>query len=139
MFSTARPRSAGFSLIEVLLSAVILGITMVGLTEGMSQALRSSREMEDHTRAVLLAQAHLEALRAERRLSASERDGEVTDDPRYRFRERIESTELDGLYHVSLAIELKANRRLLYQLDTLLFEQPFESTASSSSSERRSP
>ena len=45
---------AGFSLIEVMCAILILGIALVGLTQGLTTALSSSKESEQQTMAALL-------------------------------------------------------------------------------------
>ena len=58
-------RNAGFSLVEVMCAILILGISLVGLTQGITAALRSSKESELQTTAALIAAGQIETLRAE--------------------------------------------------------------------------
>ena len=47
------PANAGFSLVEVMIAVLILGIAIVGLTQGFTTALASSKESELQTTAAL--------------------------------------------------------------------------------------
>ena len=58
-------RTAGFSLIEVMCAILILGIGLVGLTQGLTTALSSTKESEWQTSAALVAAGRMETLRAE--------------------------------------------------------------------------
>jgi len=128
-------RERGFSLIEVLCSLLILGVGLVGITEGITLALASSRDAERHTRAVLLATGRLELLRAEGYLFEGEEEGTFGDDfPGYRWAQDIAKTDLEGLYQVTVMVEDAKTEELLYELRTLLFDMPFSSDLNSSTS-----
>jgi len=60
-----RNRKRGFSLIEVMCAVAILGVALVGLTQGITTALGSNKESELQTTAALLAAGRIETLRAE--------------------------------------------------------------------------
>jgi len=117
---------AGFSLLEVLLATLLLGVTLVGLTEAMTVSLKSSKESEQHTLAVLLAESRMEEIRTEGSLFAGETTGEFDSYPNYTYIETIEETELDGLYRVMVSVQHVAMDRKLYTLETLIFELPLE-------------
>lgn len=59
-----RRSSAGFSLVEVMCAILILGVGVAGLTEGVTTALRSSRESRLLGAAMLEAEGVIELLRA---------------------------------------------------------------------------
>src|SRR5882762_5584731 len=63
--SGAWHRNGGFSLVEVMCAILILGIGLVGLTQGITAALQSSKESELQTTAALLAAGQIETLRAD--------------------------------------------------------------------------
>ena len=47
--------AAGFSLVEVMVAVLILGVALAGLTEGITTALSSNKESELQTTAALIA------------------------------------------------------------------------------------
>jgi prepilin-type N-terminal cleavage/methylation domain-containing protein len=51
----APKRDAGFSLIEIMVAILILGIALVGLTQGITSSLTASKESELQTTAALIA------------------------------------------------------------------------------------
>ena len=69
-------RNAGFSLVEVMCAILILGIAMVGLTQGITTALSSNKESELQTTAALLAAGQMELLQADKILTDGEEQGE---------------------------------------------------------------
>ncbi len=120
---------SGFSLIEVLVAVVILAIGVVGLVEAMTLSLRSSRDEELHTVAVVLAAGHMELLRSERFIVEGSNDGEFGDEfPDLGWREEIEETSVEGLYKVTVAIELVETEVIVFELETRIFDPPFTST-----------
>ena len=58
------PGQAGFSLIEVIVAILILGVALVALTDGVTSALTSSKASELQTTAAMLAAGQIETLRA---------------------------------------------------------------------------
>jgi len=62
---SVRQQNAGFSLVEIMCAIVILGIALVGLTQGITTALSSSKESELQTTAALIAAGKIEMLRAD--------------------------------------------------------------------------
>ena len=125
--SRAVRASGGFSLVEVLCALVVLGVGVVGVTEGITGALHSSKEAEVHTTAALLASGRIELLRAEGFFTSGETEGTFGDDfPQYHWRETITGTNPPGLHEVVVAIERGAAREKVLELRTLLFKQPLE-------------
>ncbi len=55
--SQARPRSEGFSLLEVIIALAILGIALVSLVELFSVSLRSTKKSSDYTTALIYARS----------------------------------------------------------------------------------
>ena len=118
-------KRSGFSLIEVLVAVVLLSVGLVGIMEGITLTLASSRDEELHTVAVMLAEGHLEQLRSDGFLFEGEDDGDFgADFPRFRWRRKIEETSLSGLHDVSVSVELAETEHVLYQLITQIFETP---------------
>jgi type IV pilus modification protein PilV len=125
---TDRCHNAGFSLVEVIVAILILGIAVAGLTEGITNALSSSKETELQTTAALLAQGRIETLRAEGDYTDGDTDGDFGSEfSLYKWKQTIKSTELEGLHDVTVTIEQAANGQMLFELRTLLFETPQES------------
>ena len=123
------PSNAGFSLVEVMIAVLILGIAIVGLTQGFTTALASSKESELQTTAALFAAGQIETLRAETDLTDETTEGDCGDDlPRYRWRQTISPTDIAGLHQVSVSVENSRTGELIFELKTLLFEVPSDGT-----------
>jgi type IV pilus modification protein PilV len=121
----------GFSLIEVLCAILILGVGMVGLTYGLTTGLRSSKDSEIQTAAALLAANRIELLRADGFLITGSEDGEEEQgSARFRWEQRIASTSLAGLHHVTVVVQNAQSGQPVYELQTLLFDPPLESVSS---------
>jgi prepilin-type N-terminal cleavage/methylation domain-containing protein len=122
-------RSLAFSLIEVLCAILILGIGLVGLTQGITSALSSSKETELQTVAALLAAARLETLRAEAYLVPGTTEGEGEGDlSLYVWRQAITITATEGLFDVEVSVAHARSGQSLYELRTLLFDPPVYSS-----------
>jgi prepilin-type N-terminal cleavage/methylation domain-containing protein len=120
---------AGFSLVEVMVAILVLGIALVGLTHGITTALGSAKESELQTTAALFAAGKIESLRAEGLLVDGESDGECGEGlSLYRWRQSVNPTDLDGLHEIVVTVENAASGRSIYELRTLLFEIPSDST-----------
>src|SRR5438067_386603 len=95
----------GFSLIEVMCAILILGIGLVGLTEGITAALRSSKVSEVQTSAALIAAGQIETLRAEGFISDGKTEGECDEDlSLYRWEQSITRTTIAGLHEVQVVV-----------------------------------
>ena len=130
-------RNAGFSLVEVMCAILVLGIALVGLTEGITTALSSSKDSELQTAAALLAAGQIETLRAEGYLTDGTTDGECGEAlPRCRWKQSITSTSINGLHEVEVVVENSKSGQAIYELRTLLFDPPGD-TASSGSGARK--
>ena len=121
-------QNAGFSLIEVMVAILILGIALVALTQGITSALTASKESELQTVAALVAAGRIETLRAEGYVVEGGDEGELTGGlALYRWKETVTETDLDGLYEVVVKVEHTGNDQLLFELRTMLFDPPLES------------
>jgi prepilin-type N-terminal cleavage/methylation domain-containing protein len=122
-------RNAGFSLVEVMIAILILGVAIVGLTQGITTALGSTKESELQTTAALFAAGQIEQLRAEGGISDKETDGDCGSGlERYRWKQSVTATQIDGLHEVAVTIEDARDGKSIYELRTLLFERPDDST-----------
>ena len=116
--------AAGFSLIEVMVAILILGIALVGLTQGITTALGSSKESELQTTAMLFAQGKIEELRATF-VTDGEDEGDCgTGLDLYRWKQVVTATDLDGLHDVTVTVESTRTGQEICELRTLLFEVP---------------
>jgi prepilin-type N-terminal cleavage/methylation domain-containing protein len=120
---------AGFSLIEVMIAILVLGIGIAGLTLGITTALTSSKEAERQTAAALLAAGRIETLRAEGYVVEGEDEGTGEDDlAKYQWRQTVSPTSIDGLFDVKVKVTWASSGDLIYELQTLLFDPPVYST-----------
>jgi prepilin-type N-terminal cleavage/methylation domain-containing protein len=121
----SRRRVAAFSLIEVMVAVVILGVSLVGLVHGITVALSSGKEAEIQSQAALLAASQIESLRADGIYVEGETTGEFDDDLSiYSYRQNIEAREPEGLYEITVAIEKSDSGEQIYELKTMLFDPP---------------
>lgn len=115
----------GFSLVEVMCAILILGVALVGLTEGLTTALRASKDSERQTAAAWIAAGQIETLRAEGYVLEGETTGEVgIGAGAYRWRQSISETPIDGLHEVRVLVEGAGGGEPIYELRTLLFDPP---------------
>jgi hypothetical protein len=115
-------------------------VAIVGLTEGLTTALRSNKEAEIQTAAALLASGQIETLRAEGYLLEGETDGEGDGDlAGYKWRQTVTETKIEGLYEVTVVVEQASTSEEIYELKTLLFDPPVvrETTPTSRDKQRR--
>ena len=135
----ARHRNAGFSLVEVMCAILILGVALVGLTQGITTALGSSKESELQTAAALIAAGQIEMLRAEGALKDGTTEGDCGKNlALYRWKETISSTSIDGLHDVEVVVENAKTGKAIYELRTLLFEAPDDATLMESGNKKNS-
>lgn len=103
---------------------MILGISVAGLTHGITSALSSSRDSELQTRAALLAAGQIETLRADGFVIEGVTEGECEGLPNCQWKQTVSTTTTEGLYEVAVAIEDSRSGQLVYELKTLLFDAP---------------
>lgn len=131
-------RSRGFSLVEVMGAILILGIGLVGLTEGITGALRATRESRLQTAAALQAAGLLETLRAESYLVDGVTEGDCGPGlVPHRWRQTISRTDLEGLHDVAVTILDEKTGQIVCELRTLLFEPPGGSLSTNTPADTR--
>jgi prepilin-type N-terminal cleavage/methylation domain-containing protein len=124
----------GFSLVEVIFAISVLAIAVVGLTEGITLALRSNKESELQSTAALYAAGLIETLRAEGDLTNGDQDGDCGEGlSLYRWKQSITAAGIDGLHQVKVVIENAKTEKPIYELETLLFEPPDDVSTTGSS------
>ena len=129
---SVRQQNAGFSLVEIMCAIIILGIALVGLIQGITTAVSSSKESELQTTAALMAAGKIETLRAEGYVFDGIAEGEGGEGlSHYRWKRSVTSTSLDGLHEVSVVVEDPKTGTAIYELRTLLFDPPSYSESSS--------
>ena len=132
-------RNAGFSLVEIMCAILVLGIALVGLTEGITTALSSAKDSELQTAAALVAAGQIETLRAEGYIVDGETEGECGEVlPLYRWKQSITSTSINGLHEVEVVVENSKSAQAIYELRTLLFDSPGDTTWSASGARKDS-
>ena len=131
-------RRRGFSLVEVICALFILGVCVAGVTEGVTLALRSSKEAELRTSAALLASSRIELIRADGFFSDGEEEGDFGDEfPAFAYRQTISETSIEGLHEVTVAVDQASTKQEIYELKTLLFKMPYSSFDSTSDDEKK--
>ena len=134
----ALSHQGGFSLIEVMIAILILGVAIVGLTHGITTALGSSKESEWQTTAALFAAGKIETMRAESGLENGEADGECGAGlEAYHWKTTVSGTDISGLHEVSVIVENTSSHKTIYELKTLLFEAETDATAKDSKSKKK--
>jgi len=135
----AARHNSGFSLIEIMVAILILGIGLVGLTEGIATALQSTKESELQTSAVLIAAGQMETLRAEGLITDGVKEGDCGEElPLYRWRRTISRGKLEGLHEVEVVVENANTGKAIYDLRTMIFEKPSDTPLTSTSGRKDS-
>lgn len=57
-----RPSRSGFTLLEVLVATVVMGIAVAGLLSGLSQSVRNAARLSEYDRAAMLARTTMNDL-----------------------------------------------------------------------------
>src|ERR1051325_7446996 len=131
--TTRREPCLGFSLMEVMIAILILGIALVGLMQAVTGGLKSGKESELQAVASLFAAGQIEKVRADGGLKDGETDGDCGASlPAYQWRQSISAAGIDGLHEVRVVVEEARSGKRIYELRTLLFEIPSDSKSSGS-------
>jgi prepilin-type N-terminal cleavage/methylation domain-containing protein len=131
-------RDAAFSLVEVLVAILILGVALAGLTRGLTTALGSSKESEVHTTAAMIAAGQIESLRAQGGLLDGETEGSFGGGlAAYQWKQTVSPTQIEGLHEVKVTVASSRTSQTIYELQTLLFE-PTADTAAKEKDKKKS-
>lgn len=126
---TRHSHNAAFSLVEVIVAVAILSIALIGLAHGITAALGSNKESELQATAAMFASGVIENLRAEGDIEDGQMEGTCGDEmPLYSWTESISGAGIDGLHEVDVTVQSARTGASIYELRTLLFERPEEST-----------
>jgi len=133
-----RGYDAGFSLIEVMIAILIMGVALVALTRGMTTALGSTKDSEVQTTVVSLAAGQIETLRASAVLLDDTTEGDFGDSfPKYKWEQTISASDLDGLHQVDVVVEDAKSSAPLYKLTTLLFDSDYPSSTAADAKQKQ--
>lgn len=114
-----------FSLVEVMVALLVLGVAIAGLSQGIVLSLRSAKDSEWQTTAAFLAAGQIELIRADGFLKEGESEGQGSGalSP-YAWTETVTETPIPGLFEVAVAVRRTPEPNALYELRTLVFEPP---------------
>jgi type IV pilus modification protein PilV len=130
--------NAGFSMVEVLVAILILSVALVGLVRGITTALGSGKESELQTTAGLFAAGLIEDLRAEGDITDGQSEGTCGEElPLYRWTQTITGAGIDGLHEVDVSVQNARTGQEIYDLRTLVFERPEETSDAKQTREDR--
>ena len=120
-----RSTTAGFSLIEVMIAVLILSVAITGLVQGITTALRSTKDSELQTTAAFFAAGQIEILRAEgfRDDGVSEGKGPAGLTA-YQWKQTVSPTAIPGLHEVAVEVRHTSATKPIIELHTLLFDPP---------------
>lgn len=82
----------GFTLIEVVVAFVLLSVVLVTGFEIFSQGLRRAGELDDYSRALVIAQAKLAAVGTEQKYEEGQSQG-ATEDGRFRWAVQVQRSD----------------------------------------------
>jgi type II secretion system protein I len=104
-------RRRGFTLLEVIVSLVVLTTGLVMVMEAFTVGLRASAAADRRTMAALLLQDKMEELKKEPLLTAGSDEGDFGEDfADYNWRVDISETETPGLVHVEVTVMWEGRR-----------------------------
>ena len=133
-----RKHISGFSLLEVMVAVLILGVALVGLTQGIVTALGSNKDSELLSTAAMLAAGRIELLRADGDFSDGVTEGQEDGMSLYKWKQTISGTATEGLHEVLVEIEHATTGKTIYSLQTMLFQPPLDATPQKPGDSKRS-
>ena len=122
-----RLRTAGFTLVELVIAFVLLAIGIVAILELVGQSALNARLARNRTQAALLAQQRMEELLSQPDLQPGISEGNFGDRfPQFRWRTQVEQVSGSAdpaqvpLYRLTVVVEWQEGTRTQsVQLDTL--------------------
>ena len=131
-------RNSAFSLIETMVAILILGTGLVGLTQGITAALRASKESELQTKAAVFAAGQIEILRAESFILEGDTDGDCGPGlENYTWKQSVKPAGLEGLFDVEVIVQETETGKDVYALRTLLFDMPLSTDEDTTTTKRK--
>lgn len=131
-------RNAGFSLIEIMVAILILGVALTGLTQGITTALGSNKESELQTAASLIASGQIETLRAGKTIIDGVTEGNCGEElPLYAWTQTVTPGNLDGLHEVKVVVKNVNTDASICELSTMLFDPDYPGQDEGSSTRER--
>jgi general secretion pathway protein I len=102
-------KTAGFTLIEVMVAMAILAMALAGVYQLQSQSISMATESRFRTSAALLAQSKMTEAEAAPTLSTRSEDGDFgTDYPLYSWKLDVNDTELPQFKKIVVTVVNKA-------------------------------
>jgi prepilin-type N-terminal cleavage/methylation domain-containing protein len=118
--------NSGFSLIEVMVAILVLGIALAGLTRGVTAALVSNKESELQTAAAFVAAGQIETFRSEKMIVDGVTEGDCGSDlPAYQWTQTVSPGSTEGLHEVTVKILKADSGAAIYELSTMLFDPDY--------------
>ncbi len=120
-----KTHESGFTLIEIMLSIVLIGLVLTTISEFQAKGMDIARETIELTRAALLAKEKM--VEWERGVISEEGgDGDFGEDfSEYRWNIKVQNTETEGLKKVTLLITWHSGTRSRqFEIERLHFQGP---------------
>lgn len=115
-------RSKGFTLLEVLISLAIVGLTLTVLIHSQLLSVRQGIKAKHHTTAVFLANEILsETFMREEPLLVIEGEN-FTDYPEFSWQREVEDSDIEGLKKIKITVSGPENTRIIlntYRLQSI--------------------
>lgn len=102
-----RRNRRGFTLVEMIVAAILLVVGVVAALTCIGSATRSTALAAEYTTAALLAQQRFAEIEAQSdQLTSGDQQGDFGEDfPGYSWHQTVETTDFSGLVRVALTIE----------------------------------
>ena len=117
MIRTLSRRSAGFTLIEVMVALIVASLALVGVMASISQMIDASTSIRDRTYANWIAQNKITELRLQNELpEVSESNGEVDfAELEWAWEATISETGVENLFRVDVDVSFAGNDDVIWR------------------------